>query len=54
VRQNREKLLELYGGFEGYMKHVDEDRSRLEKEGWRFATEEELSALKQRHRAAAG
>ena len=49
VRQNREKLLDLYGGFEGYMKHIDEERPRLEKEGWRFATEEELAALKQRH-----
>ena len=32
VRQNREKLLELYGGFEGYMQHVDEERPVLKKQ----------------------
>ena len=49
VRHNREQLLELYGGFEKYLQHVDEERPRLEQEGWRFATEEELAALKKRH-----
>ena len=53
VRQNREKLLEQYGGFDGYMKHIDETRPRLEKEGWRFATEAELAAIKQRHHGLA-
>jgi hypothetical protein len=32
------------------MKHVDADRSRLEKEGWHFATEEELADRKRQHR----
>ncbi|MDR3139364.1 MAG: hypothetical protein LBT95_06780 [Treponema sp.] len=49
VRQNREKLLEMYGGIDGLHKHMDEERPRLEKEGWRFLTEEEMTLLKNRH-----
>jgi hypothetical protein len=36
VRQNREHLLEKYGGIDGYLKHLTEERPRLEKEGWNF------------------
>jgi hypothetical protein len=50
VRHNREQLLALYGGFEGYMKHVDADRPRLEQAGWHFATEAELAGIKRHHR----
>jgi hypothetical protein len=49
VRQNRKNLLEMYGGIEGLHKHQDEERPELEKEGWRFATPEEISALQHRH-----
>lgn len=49
VRKNREKLLEKYGGIDGLHKHMDEERPRLEREGWRFATDEELAALQHRH-----
>jgi hypothetical protein len=28
---------------------MDEDRPRLEKEGWHFATDEELAELQHRH-----
>jgi hypothetical protein len=48
VRRNKAKLLEMYGGIEGLHKHMDEDRPRLEKEGWHFATEEEMEALQNR------
>ena len=48
VHRIRAELLEEYGGIEGYLKHLNEDRPRLEKEGWRFASAEELAALKTR------
>jgi hypothetical protein len=50
VRQNRAKLLEMYGGIEGLNRHLEGERPQLEKEGWHFATPEELTALKQHHR----
>ena len=46
VHRIRAELLEEYGGIKGYFKHLSEDRSRLEKEGWHFASPEELAALK--------
>jgi hypothetical protein len=49
VRQNRAKLFEMYGGIEGLHKHQDEERLQLEKEGWHFATDEEIAALRCRH-----
>jgi hypothetical protein len=42
VRRNRAKLLEMYGGIKGLHKHMDEDRPRLEKEGWKFVSAEEF------------
>jgi hypothetical protein len=51
VRRHREELLERYGGIEGYDKHWEsETRPRLEKEGWKFVTMEEV--LAQKHGAA--
>jgi hypothetical protein len=44
VRYNRAKLLEMYGGIEGLHKHMDEERPRLEKEGWKFISAEEFAA----------
>jgi hypothetical protein len=44
VRHNRTKLLEMYGGIEGLHKHMDEERPRLEKEGWKFISAEEFAA----------
>jgi hypothetical protein len=49
VRRTREGLLERYGGIDGYNKHLDEDRPRLEKMGFHFVTEEEMEELKHRH-----
>jgi hypothetical protein len=49
VRRNRAKLFEMYGGIEGLHQHQDEERPQLEKEGWRFATDEELAVLQHRH-----
>ena len=43
VRERRAHLLEKYGGFEGYMKHLSEDRPRFEKEGWHFAALREVA-----------
>jgi len=47
VRKNREELLADYGGIEGYLKHLDEDRPRLEREGWKFVDLEEM--LRKKH-----
>jgi hypothetical protein len=49
VRRIRAELLKEYGGIDGWHKHNMAERPRLEKEGWRFATSEELEALKHRH-----
>ena len=46
VRRNREMLLEKYGGIEGWHKHMEEDRPRLEALGWKFITVEEILAKK--------
>jgi len=43
VHRIRAELLEKYGGISGWHKHNVEERPILEKEGWRFATKEELS-----------
>jgi hypothetical protein len=48
VHRIRAELLEEYGGIKGYLKHLNEDRPRLEREGWHFANPEELAALKNR------
>ncbi|MDR0868437.1 MAG: hypothetical protein LBP75_08215 [Planctomycetota bacterium] len=52
VRRHRAELLEEYGGIEGYHKHLDEQRPRLEKEGWKFVTPEEVRARRQKFSAA--
>ncbi|MDR0548502.1 MAG: hypothetical protein LBI10_03705 [Deltaproteobacteria bacterium] len=44
VRRNRELLLEMYGGIEGLHKHMDEERPNLEKQGWKFMSDEEMAA----------
>jgi hypothetical protein len=49
VRKNREKLFNMYGGIDGLHKHMDEERPRLEKEGWKFVSEEEMYILEHRH-----
>jgi len=46
VRARKAHVVEKYGGWEKFMKHLDEDRPRLEKEGWRFVTKEEVAARK--------
>jgi hypothetical protein len=48
VHRVRAALLKKYGGIEGWHRHNIEDQPRLEKEGWRFATPEELEALQRR------
>jgi hypothetical protein len=46
VRRNREALLEKYGGIDGLHKHMDEECSELEKQGWMFVSVEEILAHK--------
>ena len=47
VRKNRELLLEKYGGIDGLHKHMEEERPKLEKQGWKFISVEEILARKQ-------
>ena len=46
VRRNRELLLKKYGGIDGLHKHMDEERPKLEKQGWKFVSVEEVQAKK--------
>ena len=46
VRRNRELLLEKYGGIDGLLKHMNEERPKLEEQGWKFVTIEEIRAKK--------
>jgi hypothetical protein len=43
-RQRKAELLERYGGWEGYCKHLDETRPYWEAQGWHFETPEEQAA----------
>ena len=43
VRRNREDMLEEHGGFEKYTEYLSEQRPKLEAEGWRFATPDEIA-----------
>jgi hypothetical protein len=53
-RQRKAELLEEYGGWDGYLKHQEEDRPRLEAEGWHFVTPEEHAARIARHKERTG
>jgi len=46
VRRNREILLDKYGGIEGLHKHMDNERPKLEAQGWEFISTEEILAKK--------
>ncbi|MCL2812374.1 MAG: hypothetical protein FWD25_10890 [Clostridia bacterium] len=46
VRSNRELLLEKYGGIGGLHKHMDEERPRLEAQGWVFVPLDTIIAKK--------
>jgi len=46
VRRNRTMLLEKYGGIDGLHEHMEEERPKLEKLGWKFVSVEEVLAKK--------
>ncbi|MCL2624298.1 MAG: hypothetical protein FWD31_11600 [Planctomycetaceae bacterium] len=46
VRCNRELLLEKYGGIDGLHEHMEEERPKLERQGWKFISVEEVLAKK--------
>jgi len=46
VRHNRELLLKKYGGIDGLHEHMEEERPKLEKLGWKFVSVEEVLAKK--------
>jgi hypothetical protein len=47
VRRHRTELFEQYGTVEAYHKHLEEERPRLEREGWKFADIDEM--LRKKH-----
>jgi hypothetical protein len=49
VHRTRDRLLEQYGGWEGYCKHLDEMRPYWEAQGWHYETPEEHAARIARH-----
>jgi hypothetical protein len=48
VRKIREALFAEYGSITAYNKHIDDERPRLEQEGWYFGTPEESQARNKR------
>jgi hypothetical protein len=44
VRRNRELLLEMYGGIDGLLKHMEKERPVLEDAGWVFASIDDVHA----------
>jgi hypothetical protein len=42
VRERKARVLKKYGGIEGLHKHMEEERPRLEKEGWKFVDPDEV------------
>jgi hypothetical protein len=44
VHRTRDRLLEKYGGWEGYCKHLDTMRPYWEARGWHYVTSEEHAA----------
>ena len=47
VRRNRELLLENHGGIDGLHRYMENERSKLEQQGWKFTPLEEILAKKQ-------
>jgi superoxide dismutase len=46
VHRIRAELMKEYGSFENWNKHLARERPRLEKEGWKFVTPEEMVLLR--------
>jgi len=46
VRHNRALLLETHGGIEGLLRYMEEERPKLEQQGWEFVTVEEIREKK--------
>jgi hypothetical protein len=42
VRMNKAKVMTMYGGLDGLLKHMDEERPQLEAQGWKFTDIEEV------------
>jgi hypothetical protein len=52
VMQRKAELNELYPTFEALHKHLEEERPRLEKEGWKFIDPVEFRELNFRRQLA--
>ena len=46
VRRNRELLLKKHGGLDGLHDHMTKERPKLEEQGWKFISAEEVLARK--------
>jgi hypothetical protein len=42
VRQNKAELLKEYGGVQGLLQHMDNERPALEKQGWKFVDSKDV------------
>ena len=42
VRQIKAEIMREYGSLEAWHEHLDEERPKLEKQGWKFTTGAEL------------
>jgi hypothetical protein len=51
-RRRKAQLIEMYGGIEGLHKHMDEERPRLEKDGWNFVDADEFRERNRRRHIA--
>ncbi|MDR2491776.1 MAG: hypothetical protein LBD20_10290 [Spirochaetaceae bacterium] len=49
MRQIKESLLDEFGSWEAFNKHIDEMRPIREAEGWHYETEEEHAARMKRY-----
>jgi hypothetical protein len=49
VYRIRQEILEKHGGIEGWNKYLDEVQPQYEAQGFKFLTEAEYEALKNRH-----
>jgi hypothetical protein len=52
VRRNREMLLEQHGGIEGLHKYMEDERPKLEQDGWDFVPIDYVSAKRRKNISA--
>jgi hypothetical protein len=54
VRQNKAELLQKYGGIQGLLQHMDNERPELEKQGWKFIDSKDVYSQNLQRQISAG